>query len=114
MPDDEKPKKLFEVTVEYTVYVVAENEREAEEVAQQYAHEDEPAFTHGVEIKNEGSIDKDWVGSIPYGGVTDDKTCTQVIRELYPPPPEPPYNDPNQMELPGCEEEDKGQCPHTP
>lgn len=73
--------KLYEVTVEYTIYVVAEDEFEAELEAKSHVQDEEPQHLDANEIENEKRIDGQWRGSIPYGA-EGDETCVQAFERL--------------------------------
>ncbi len=94
-------KKLYEVSVEYTIYAVEEDQWTAEQTARSHAHQEDPDLVIANEITMEDRIDKRWLHAIPYGDHEHDQTCLEIFRDLQ--PPEPPYEDPNQMKLPGCE-----------
>lgn len=100
--------KLYEVEVSYIVYVVADDLMAAEEIGAQYAHENNEPSTYANEIESADKIDPTWKDALPYKEdgcdevtANPDETCLQVFQRLHPPPPEPPYVDPNQLELPG-------------
>ncbi len=73
-------KKLFVVDVRHTVYVLAEDEEEAGQVAVKGIHDcgDEPTIS-AHEVRN-SPVPRDWLGAVPYGG-EDEKTVAAILRE---------------------------------
>lgn len=67
-------KKLFKVTVEHEVYVLAHDEGDAKDQAERGIREygDEPTV-EALEVKSAVGVPRDWFGAIPFGaegGVT--------------------------------------------
>jgi hypothetical protein len=74
--------RLWRVTVEYTLLVVADNERQAEAEAEYNAGEDgsEPDLTIAHEVRAIEDVPADWQDSIPFGGDRkDERTCRERI-----------------------------------
>lgn len=71
-------KKLYVVEVQYTVYVMAEDERDAERTARRGIREygDEPVCS-ASEVKG-GPVDLDWRNAMPYGS-DDGRTVAQIL-----------------------------------
>ena len=80
MNDQPQPAQtLYNVTVEFRVFVAANSREEAEAQAERslrYRNCD-PDYTDAVEIKSLGAIDEDWRDCIPYGE-KDDRTCAEI------------------------------------
>ena len=75
--------KLWTVTIEYTLVVVADNERKAESEAEYNAGKDGTvANIIGVEpVRFIEDAPKDWQDSIPFGGDRkDQRTCRQRLQ----------------------------------
>jgi len=66
-------KRLYEV--EIRVYVMAENEQDALQIAARECQPEE------AEAEEAGSVDSLWWKSIPYGA-DDDKTCGEIMGEI--------------------------------
>ena len=64
-------KKLYVVDVQNTVYVLAENEKEAGDEAVKGIHEfgDEPVIC--ASVATHPPVGSDWMGAIPYGSDGD-------------------------------------------
>lgn len=77
-------KKLYVVDVQHTVYVMAEDLREAEWTARRGIREnvDEPTCSVS-EIKG-GPIDPDWRQAIPYGS-DDERTVGKIVEAMKDP-----------------------------
>lgn len=76
--------RLWRVTVEYELLVVADTERQAEAEAEYYAGEDgsDPSLTVATKVCKIEDVPADWQDSIPFGGDRkDERTC----RERVPP-----------------------------
>lgn len=79
-------KKLYEVTVETKLFVLAENEAEAEEEARHNMHEEESDFiVYEVESAN-WPIDPSYRGGFPWGGDCE-KTVGELLDEMRAPKP---------------------------
>lgn len=87
--------KLYMVQVTKIVYVLAENERQAELDGPGYAADEGSADVEVYETNSIESTDPDWRDAIPYGGA-EDKTCRQIFEELVAPEP---YDDPAQLKI---------------
>lgn len=74
---------LWRVTVEYTMLVVADNERQAEAEAVYNAREDgEPDLTTAREVRAIEDVPPDWRDSLPFGGdPKDERTCRERIQK---------------------------------
>ncbi len=75
---------LYKITVEYTIMIEAETERDAELDVERFVGEDgtNPDLSHAVEVKTVKQVPKDWVDAIPFGGDTkDDRTCKERLTE---------------------------------
>ena len=74
--------RLWRVTVEYELIVMADDEREAESEGEYYAGEDgsEPGIVVAHQIRKVEEIPKEWRQSIPFGGDRDDeRTCVERV-----------------------------------
>lgn len=91
-------KRLFEVTVEKTIYVLAEDEAEAELEAKTYEGEEDAENVMAREITSANQIPGEYMDTLPYGNDEGPEMTLAQIMEL-PPPPAPPYNHPDQMNL---------------
>jgi len=70
--------RLWRVTVEYTLLVVADTEREAETEAEYYVGEDgsEPDMSIAHQVRTIEDVPNEWRNSIPFGGDRkDERTC---------------------------------------
>jgi hypothetical protein len=84
-------KKLFEVTIEKTIYVLADDEREAELEANTFESEEDGSVLACNEIRDPARVPNEWMDSIPYGENPDDLTIKQILEQPLPPAP---YVDP--------------------
>ncbi len=99
--------KLYCVTIEIELYVVALTEEEAEDIAKDVAtglDNPEPDFILAHEVTDPKRIPKDWLDGIPYGIETDEKTGDLLERLMRENPAS--YNHPAQQRLPFVEEEE--------
>ena len=74
--------RLWRVTVEYELLVVADNEREAESEGEYYAGEDgsEPGMVTAHQVRKVEEIPAEWRQAIPFGGDRDDeRTCAERV-----------------------------------
>jgi hypothetical protein len=74
--------RLWRVTVEYTLLVVADNEREAATEAEYYAGEDgsEPDMSIAHQVCSIEDVPNEWRNSIPFGGDRkDERTCRERV-----------------------------------
>jgi len=97
--EGEKPKRLYEVTIEHSLYVIAEDDDEAEREAQHNVNDVSPSFSTAYEITKIEQIDSDWLNERPFGDYEEDVTCKEFLEERMPAPP--PYVDPNQQQFDG-------------
>jgi hypothetical protein len=89
-------KKLYRVEVSFVMFVLAEDDYRARDLARQYANDESPDEAFATQVLDPSHIDPEWRNALPYGG-TDDKTCVQILTPE--PGSEPPYEDPNQQKL---------------
>ena len=76
--------RLWRVTVEYELIVVADNEREAESEGEYYAGESgsEPGIVMAHQVRKVEEIPAEWRLSIPFGGDRDDeRTCVERVTQ---------------------------------
>lgn len=76
--------RLWRVTVEYELLVVADNEREAESEGEYYAGEDgsEPGMVIAHQVRSVEEIPHEWRQAIPFGGDRDDeRTCVERVTQ---------------------------------
>lgn len=96
-------KRLFEVIIEKTIYVIADDEREAELEASTYEGEEVAIVASCNEVKDIAKVPEDYKDSLPYGGDWGDKEMT--VREILtsPAPPAPFVDPPEQgrLDFPG-------------
>jgi len=74
--------RLWRVTVEYELLVVADSARQAESEAEYYAGEDgsEPSVTVATKVHKIEDVPADWQDSIPFGGDRkDERTCRERV-----------------------------------
>lgn len=74
--------RLWLVTVEYTLLVVADSEREAETEAEYYVGEDGsgPAMSIAHQVRTIEDVPNEWRNSIPFGGDRkDERTCRERV-----------------------------------
>jgi len=76
--------RLWRVTVEYELLVVADSERQAEAEAEYYAGEDgsEPSLTVATKVQKIEDVPAEWQDSIPFGG---DRKDERTVRERVTP-----------------------------
>jgi hypothetical protein len=84
-------KRLFEVSIEKTLYVLAEDEREAEREAKTYQNEEDGSVLSCMEVKSDVQVPNEWMEAIPYGDNPDDLTIKQILEQPLAPAP---YVDP--------------------
>ena len=74
--------RLWRVTVEYELLVVADNERQAESDAEHYSREDGSSVTMTVanKVHKIEDVPTEWQDSIPFGGDRkDERTCRERV-----------------------------------
>jgi len=79
-------KKIFEVLIEKTIYVLADDEAEAELEAKTYETEEEGDAISCREIRGVEQIPVSFRDSLPYGG-EEDLTLQQILELPLPPVP---------------------------
>jgi len=100
-------KRLYAVSVDVTVYVVAESEAEAEWEGIDAAREeamDGHANVYADQVEREEDVAPGWLGSIPYGIERDepDMTCVEFLaHQEARPPTDPELEDLGQTTLAG-------------
>lgn len=84
-------RKLYRVTVQYTLCVLAGDEREAERIGEYHAGDDgsEPDLSVATEIRNIIQIPDQWDHSLPFhnGTLPDERTCLEIVRASFEPAP---------------------------
>lgn len=80
-------KRLFEVTIEKTIYVLAEDETEAELEADTFESEEDGTVLSCNEIRDPARVPNEWLDSIPYGDNHDDLTVKEILEQPLPPVP---------------------------
>ena len=77
-------KKLYMVHIEDDIMVMAENEKDAEDVAVRGLREEDadPDFVDAALVEGLGvaCLPKGWQGCLPWGG-DDDRTCEQILKD---------------------------------
>lgn len=77
-------KKLYVVEVEHSVYVMAESESEAEDVALRgIADVDDTPRVYPSELTYTEPVSRDWRGSVPFGS-DDERTVGQILEDMAP------------------------------
>jgi hypothetical protein len=75
-------KKLYEVTIEFPVYVMAESVADALYVGHRYARDElsnlGDATTNAKEVKDARELESEYLHSPPYGG-DGETTCKQLL-----------------------------------
>jgi hypothetical protein len=74
--------RLWRVTVEYELLVVADTERQAESEAEYYSREDGSSVTMTVanKVQKIEDVPAEWQDSIPFGGDRkDERTCRERV-----------------------------------
>lgn len=79
-------KKLFEVTVTKTIYVIAEDGREAELEAMTYESEENGDIDVSREITSIDQVSEEWKDALPFGGEEEEVTIRQMLLAAVPPP----------------------------
>ena len=77
-------KKLFEVGIENTIYVMAKDCKEAESLARRSFNQEDPYnFEYGASevLPSTYGIDFNWKDSVPYES-DDNKTCGEIFKEM--------------------------------
>lgn len=79
-------KKLYEVTMQVTIYVVADDERDARTIAEGNLS-DEPDWTSTVVIEDKAQINQRWLHAYPFAhfkgdGAIQNMNCEQVFEHL--------------------------------
>ena len=75
-------KKLFRVSVENEIYVMAEDQTKAElEANRSIRDEDSDFYCCAMEVKPSDCLDLDWKDSYPYGS-DDSRTCGEIVKEM--------------------------------
>jgi hypothetical protein len=75
-------RRLWRVTVERTIMVMAADDREAESEAKYYFCEDDgkPDMISALAVSDVGEIPPKWRNGIPWGGDrNDDRTCRERV-----------------------------------
>jgi len=88
-------KKLFIVSVETEIAVVAEDRYEAEEIArfrlEEEASQSDACMFFAMEVKEEKQLDRQWGEAIPWSGSfsndpfdpqNPDKTCLEILKDI--------------------------------
>ena len=83
----EPKRNLYKVKIEVDLCVLAKDSQEAIITAKENAATEITQYGSGLAtpLTREIDVPKSWLESvpyIPYGGITDGKTCKQVIREI--------------------------------
>lgn len=95
-------KRLFEVTVEKTMYVLAEDSDEAELEAKTYESEEDAQVLSAREITSADQIPQDCLDTLPWGNDEGPElTLAQIMEQPAPPAP---YVDPpeqGRLDFPG-------------
>lgn len=75
--------KLYKVTVEHEIFVLANNVKEAQSTAEYHVQNELSIDTCATEVNKSTQINKDWLNSLPYGphdaGDLQDKTVKEII-----------------------------------
>jgi len=72
-------KKLFNVTIDNEIYIMAENYREAISIAE---HNANSSNFWAIELPdNRINLISDWENRVPYNS-DDKKTCGEIMREI--------------------------------
>ena len=74
--------KLYEVKLEYTVFVVADCEDEAIHEARCNVDREEYDLADAHEMKKGDAIPASWVNSLPYGSTDDDETVGKIMEGI--------------------------------
>lgn len=80
-------KRLFEVTIEKTVYVLADDEREAELEAKTYEREEDGNVLSCMEVRASTMVPNEWMRALPYGDNPEELTIEQILERPLPPVP---------------------------
>lgn len=91
-------KKLFEVSIEKTIYVLAEDEHEAELEAKTYEGEEEADNLSIREVMGSNQIPREYMDTLPYGDHEGKEMTLAEIME-QPPPPAPYVDPPEQLRM---------------
>lgn len=74
--------KLWEVTVQYTLYVLSDTERGAEHCAEDNADEEEPESVTATEITDPSRLSAAVRNSLPWCNNVEDEEMDKTIGEL--------------------------------
>lgn len=91
-------KKLYRVEVVTSLYVLAEDERDARDLGSSHAREEDAASVSACLVNDLREIDPEWRRSLPYGG-DGEKTCVEILTQLPHGELAPKPEDPNQKKL---------------
>jgi len=87
-PENKDNPKLYAVRLETLLYVIALDEEEAMETAEDNEREEGPRITSIVECNTLKDIDKEWHKSIPFVGrdaekeINKEMDCSEWIKEV--------------------------------
>ena len=77
------PRKVYAVDVSVHMYVLAEDEQEAENVATaSLRYEVESAQAYATEVSTVEAVDPEWRDALPYSEVPADGQGDRTVREL--------------------------------
>ena len=82
-------KKLYQIEIRYDILVLAGDENEAQEIAEEFGSEEfnsDPPSKMGLplEISKLNECPSNWLGAIPYGfpcWAVSHKTCEELLSE---------------------------------
>lgn len=80
-------KKLFEVTIQKTLYVLADDEREAEYEAKTFESDEEGSVYSCMEVADLKYVPKEWKDGIAYGENPDELSVKEILELPLPPVP---------------------------
>ena len=96
-PSSGSEARLWRVTIEYELMVVAKSRRQAEMEAEYHAGRDgsKPSVVLAQEVQTPDQIADDWEESIPFGGDRkDERTCRERVPPNVPDEPQTPREKP--------------------
>jgi hypothetical protein len=75
---------LYEVKLEYTIFVMASCEEDAEMTARESVDREVPDRIDAREMKPGDPAPQPWVNGLPYGSTDDDMTVGKIIEGMKP------------------------------
>lgn len=80
-------KRLYKVSIEHTIYVLADTESDARYIARHRTRDDDPRLVT-YEVDSESQIEAQWRNAVPFDAVRDDLcesrlTCVEALAAIH-------------------------------